>query len=79
MIVGDFVCRSGASDGTAIRVCSTPDKLGLTGFALEATEQQLAFYNAYFGIKYPFGKLDIIAVPGLRRRCDGERRRDHVP
>jgi aminopeptidase N len=63
MIVGDFVCRSGASEGTPIRVCSTPDKLGLTQFALEATEQQLAFYNGYFGIKYPFGKLDIIAIP----------------
>ena len=53
----------GASDGTPIRVCSTPDKLGLTGFALEAAEQQLAFFNDYFGITYPFGKLDIIAVP----------------
>jgi aminopeptidase N len=63
MIVGDFVCRSGAADGTPIRVCSTPDKLPLTGFALEAAEQQLAFYNRYFGIRYPFGKLDIIAVP----------------
>ena len=63
MIVGDFVCRSGAAAGTAIRVCATPDKLGLTQFALEATEQQLAFYNTYFGIKYPFGKLDILAIP----------------
>ena len=26
-------------------------------------EQQLKFYNDYFGIKYPFGKLDIIGVP----------------
>jgi len=63
MVVGDFVCRSGASDGTPIRVCSTPDKLGLTAYALEAAEQQLAFFNDYFGIEYPFGKLDIIAVP----------------
>src|SRR5687767_13732531 len=63
MIVGDFVCRSGAAAGTAIRVCATPDKLGLTEFALESTEQQLAFYNTYFGIKYPFGKLDILAIP----------------
>ena len=63
MVVGDFVCRSGAADGTPIRVCSTPDKLGLTAYALEAAEQQLAFYNDYFGIRYPFGKLDIIAVP----------------
>ena len=63
MIVGDFACRSGSSDGTPIRVCSTPDKLGLTGFALEAAQQQLAFFNKYFGIKYAFGKLDIIGVP----------------
>ena len=63
MIVGDFVCREGASDGTPIRVCSTPDKRGLTAFALEAAQQQLAFFNDYFGITYAFGKLDIVAVP----------------
>ena len=63
MLVGDFVCREGASDGTPIRVCSTPDKQGLTAFALEAAEQQLQFFNDYFGIPYPFGKLDIIGVP----------------
>jgi aminopeptidase N len=63
MLVGDFVCRDGASDGTPIRVCSTPDKRDLTGFALEAATHQLKFFNTYFGIKYPFGKLDIIGVP----------------
>ena len=63
LLVGDFVCREGASEGTPIRVCSTPDKRELTGFALEAATQQLTFYNDYFGIKYPFGKLDIIGVP----------------
>ncbi len=63
LLVGDFVCREGSSDGTPIRVCSTPDKRSLTGFALEAAVHQLKFYNDYFGIKYPFGKLDIIGVP----------------
>jgi aminopeptidase N len=63
MIVGDFVCRSGAAGATPIRICSTPDKLGLTAFALDAAQQQLPFFNAYFGIPYPFGKLDIVAVP----------------
>ena len=63
MVVGDFVCRSGASAGTALRICSTADKLGLTAFALEAAEQQLAFFNEYFGIPSAFGKLDLIAVP----------------
>ena len=63
MLVGDFVCREGASDGIPIRICSTPDKRELTAFALEAAQQQLTFFNKYFGIKYPFGKLDIIGVP----------------
>jgi len=63
LLVGDFACREGASEGVPIRVCSTPDKRELTGFALEAATQQLKFYNDYFGIKYPFGKLDIIGVP----------------
>ena len=63
MVVGDFVCRAGASDGTPIRVCSTPDKRELTAFALQAAQQQVKFYNDYFGIKYPFGKLDLVAVP----------------
>ncbi|MBI3049434.1 MAG: M1 family metallopeptidase [Acidobacteria bacterium] len=63
LVVGDFVCRAGRAHGTTIRVCSTPDKLGLTAFALEAAEQQLAFFNDYFGVPYAFGKLDLIAVP----------------
>ncbi len=63
MLVGDFTCRDGSADGTAIRVCATPDKQHLTAFALEAAEHQLAFFNDYFGIPYPFGKLDIVAVP----------------
>jgi aminopeptidase N len=63
MLVGDFVCRSGSTDNIPIRVCSTPDKLPLTGFALEATQQVLKFYSEWTGIKYAFGKLDIIGVP----------------
>ena len=63
MLVGDFACRDGSADGTAIRVCTTPDKINQAGFALQAAQQQLAFFNNYFGIKYPFGKLDIIGIP----------------
>lgn len=63
MLVGDFVCREGAAGDIPVRVCSTPDKRALTGFALEAAIQQLTFYNEYFGIRYPYGKLDLVAVP----------------
>ena len=63
MVVGDFVCRAGNADGTPLRVCSTPDKRDLTAFALEAATVEVKFFNTYFGIKYPFKKLDLIGVP----------------
>jgi aminopeptidase N len=63
MLVGDFVCRSGSADNIVVRVCSTPDKLPLTGFALDAARQVLKFYDEWTGIKYAFGKLDIIGIP----------------
>ena len=36
---------------------------GADRIALESAEHILAFYNSYYAIKYPFGKLDILAVP----------------
>jgi aminopeptidase N len=63
MAVGDFQCTSGAADGVPIRVCATPDKKDLTRIALESAQQILHFYDSYFAIKYPFGKLDVLAVP----------------
>jgi aminopeptidase N/puromycin-sensitive aminopeptidase len=46
-----------------LRICATPGQEALMGFALEATKGVLAFYHRYYGIKYPFEKLDQIAVP----------------
>ncbi len=64
MAVGDWRCLEGASaDGVPIRICATPDKAHLTKYALAAAEQQVAFFNQYFGIRYPFEKLDVLAVP----------------
>ena len=63
LLVGDFTCRETKAGLTPLRVCSTPDKKALTGFALEAAVQQLAFYNDYFAIPYPFDKLDIVGIP----------------
>jgi aminopeptidase N len=63
-LVGDFDCTSaGSADGIPIRVCSTPDKVKLTHFALSAAEHFLSYYDTYFGIKYPMPKLDLIAIP----------------
>jgi aminopeptidase N len=63
LAVGDFVCESGEADGVPIRICATPDKKGQTGLALEAAEQILRYYNRYYAVKYPFKKLDVVAVP----------------
>ena len=62
-LVGDFKCSEGKSDGVPIRVCSTPDKVELTKFALESAKYALHYYDNYFGIKYPMPKLDMVALP----------------
>jgi aminopeptidase N/puromycin-sensitive aminopeptidase len=62
-LVGDFKCTAGAEDGVTIRVCSTPDKVGLTPYAVDVARYVLHYYNAYFGIPYPLKKLDLIALP----------------
>ena len=66
MLVGDFQCLEGGVDGTPIRVCSTPGKQQLGQFALEAAQAVIHFYNDYYGIKYPFQKLDLISIPDFR-------------
>jgi aminopeptidase N/puromycin-sensitive aminopeptidase len=62
-LVGDFKCTTGKADGVPIRGCSTPDKVGMTKFAVESAEYILPYYNKYFGIKYPMPKLDMVALP----------------
>ena len=63
LAVGDFECTGATADEIPVRICATPDKKHLTGLALEAAQQQVAFYNRYYSIKYPFKKLDVVAVP----------------
>jgi len=62
LAIGEFKCLEGSSDGIPIRVCGTPEKYKLGEFALEAAQQVMHFYNQYFTIKYPYGKLDFVAV-----------------
>ncbi|HEY7402892.1 MAG TPA: M1 family metallopeptidase, partial [Candidatus Angelobacter sp.] len=63
MAVGDFQCSEGSADNIPVRVCGTPDKKPLGAAALRYAEEILKFYNQYYGIPYPFGKLDIVGVP----------------
>ncbi len=62
-LVGDFKCSAGESDGVAVRVCSTPDKVAFTEYGLEIAKYMLHYYDTYFGIPYPLKKLDLIGLP----------------
>ena len=61
--VGRFACASGTAEGVPIRICATPQNKAYTELALEYAREILTFYNRYFVMKYPFGKLDVVAVP----------------
>ena len=51
-------------DGVTIGVVATTGKAAKGQFALESAAKLLAWFNDYFGVKYPLPKLDLIAVPG---------------
>jgi aminopeptidase N len=63
LAVGDWACVSGGADGIPIRACGTPDRTDQLSFALHAAEFAMRYYDRYFAIKYPFEKLDLLAVP----------------
>lgn len=63
LAVGKLACTEGAAEGVPIRVCATPENIHLGKFALEAAEGFLRYYNRYYSLPYPFGKLDLVAVP----------------
>ena len=50
-------------DSTPIRIWHVPGKGHLTALALEAAAESLARLQDYFDIPYPYGKLDLVAVP----------------
>ena len=63
LAVGDFEYLEGSADGIPIRVWATPGKKQMGKFALSVAEQCMKYYDQYFGIKYPFKKLDLIGLP----------------
>ena len=63
LLIGDWQCAEGTSDDIPIRVCAVPEKKDLTRFGLAAAEHQLKWFNDYYGIRYPFRKLDVAGLP----------------
>jgi len=63
LAVGDFEYIEGSADGIPIRVYGPPGTKQYDAFALEVAEQCMKYFNHYFGIRYPFEKLDMIGLP----------------
>lgn len=63
LVVGQFEYVEGQADGIPIRVYTTPGKKEMGKFALETAEHVLSYYDNYFSIKYPYGKLDLVGIP----------------
>src|SRR5579864_6717820 len=63
LVVGNFEYVEGEQDGIPIRVYATTGKKEMGKFALEVASDVLKYYDKYFGVKYPYGKLDLVGLP----------------
>lgn len=63
LAVGELEIREGKQTPVPIRLITTKGKSGLGLPALEATAGLVQQLGDYFGIPYPYAKLDIVAVP----------------
>ncbi|HSE94486.1 MAG TPA: M1 family metallopeptidase, partial [Methylomirabilota bacterium] len=63
-VIGELEATEPAMVGpTALRVWCVPGKRRLAGFAREVGAFGLRFFEEYYGIPYPGGKLDLLAIP----------------
>jgi aminopeptidase N len=64
LTAGELERTTAEAAGTTIGVVTTKGKGAQTRYALDSAAELLRYYNAYFGVRYPLPKLDLIAVPG---------------
>jgi aminopeptidase N len=64
LTTGELERITADADGVTIGVVATAGKAAKGQFALDSAVKLLAWFNDYFGVKYPLPKLDLIAVPG---------------
>jgi aminopeptidase N len=62
LCAGEFEMLEDKADGVALRVFTTEGKREQARYALEATKQIVAYYNEYFGTKYPLPQLDQVSL-----------------
>lgn len=63
-VSGELEELKGEAEGVKIRIITTEGKRDQGHHALDSTKKLLAYYNRYFGVRYPLPKLDQIAIPG---------------
>jgi aminopeptidase N/puromycin-sensitive aminopeptidase len=63
LAIGDWQCLERTAAGIPVRVCAVPEKKEMGQFALDVAAHVLDFYQQWYGIPYPFGKLDMVAIP----------------
>ena len=64
LVVGEFRCLEREVDGVPLRACTVPEQSGRGRAALDALEEAFRAESRYFTLRYPFRKLDLVAVPG---------------
>ncbi len=63
-VVGKLEATPPVSVGaTPVRVWSVPGKRSLASFGQEVAVASLRFFEQYYGLPYPGGKLDLLAIP----------------
>ncbi|XP_018025234.2 thyrotropin-releasing hormone-degrading ectoenzyme [Hyalella azteca] len=65
----DFDYLTVTGPGITFSVWTRPDLLPFASYVLEIVPQLLYYYQDYFKVKYPLGKLDIVAVPSVYPRA----------
>jgi aminopeptidase N len=64
LVAGDIAAVHGQAAGTQMSAYAPTGRQDQAAYALKAEENNLPFYNSYFGVKFPLPKLDLLAIPG---------------
>ncbi len=64
LVAGDLSALHGSGGGTPISVYAPTARQAEGAYALDAATRILPWYDAYFGVRYPLPKLDLVAIPG---------------
>ena len=64
LVAGDLSALHGSGGSTAIGAYAPTGTQAEGAYALAAATRILPYYNAYFGVRYPLPKLDLVAIPG---------------